>query len=83
MKIDFNFKKEDWVFERSSGYAGYRNSINYDWIYETDYNEKVNLLKEFEAFKKLLIHLEINPDVEYLEELFESFKEENFLIFKS
>ncbi len=83
MEIDFNFKEEDWVFERSSGYAGYRNSINADWIFETNYNEKVNLLKEFEAFKKLLIHLQINLDIELLQTEFEAFKQEKFLIFKS
>jgi hypothetical protein len=83
MKIDFNFKREDWVFEISSGYKGYRNIHTAEWIYDTNYNEKVNLLKEFDAFKKLLIHLQHDIDVELLEEEFELFKKEKFLIFKS
>lgn len=31
--------KEDWEFERSSGYAGYRNKITSEWIYEKEYLE--------------------------------------------
>ena len=33
-----NFNEKDWVFERSSGYAGYRNKITMEWIYESEYN---------------------------------------------
>ena len=29
--------KENWQFERSSGYAGYRNKVTGEWIYEEDY----------------------------------------------
>lgn len=29
--------EENWVFERSSGYAGYRNTETGDWIYENEY----------------------------------------------
>lgn len=32
--------KDNWEFERSSGYAGYRNEVTGDWIYEKDYLEK-------------------------------------------
>ena len=32
-----NFKSEDWEFEVSSGYYGYRNKINGEWLYECDY----------------------------------------------
>ena len=32
--------KEDWSFERSSGYAGYRNAKTGDWIYESQYNKR-------------------------------------------
>lgn len=40
--------KQDWEFERSSGYAGYRNIVTDEWIYE---NEHLTLFKEslFEA----------------------------------
>ena len=30
-------KQENWQFERSSGYAGYRNKITSEWIYEEAY----------------------------------------------
>lgn len=30
-------KVENWQFEISSGYAGYRNTVTGDWIYEKDY----------------------------------------------
>jgi hypothetical protein len=33
-----NFKSEDWEFEASSGYYGYRNKITDEWLYECDYN---------------------------------------------
>ena len=32
--------KEDWEFERSSGYAGYRNKVTSEWIYEDEYLNK-------------------------------------------
>ena len=35
------FIKEDWIFERSSGYAGYRNIITSEWIYEDEYNKRI------------------------------------------
>lgn len=38
--MDFN--AEDWVFERSSGYAGYRNVKTANWIYLDEYNKLVN-----------------------------------------
>lgn len=39
--------KENWIFERSSGYAGYRNTETNEWIYEDDY------LKLFSVEEKL------------------------------
>lgn len=33
-------EKKDWIFERSSGYAGYRNTETGNWIYESEYLEK-------------------------------------------
>lgn len=32
--------KDNWEFERSSGYAGYRNKMTSDWIYKDKYLEK-------------------------------------------
>ena len=32
--------KQDWEFERSSGYAGYRNKVTDEWIYEDEYLNK-------------------------------------------
>lgn len=34
------FVKQDWTFERSSGYAGYRNKETSEWIYENEYLTK-------------------------------------------
>lgn len=38
-KEDFN-NKDNWEFERSSGYAGYRNEVTGDWIHKDKYLEK-------------------------------------------
>ncbi|HSE99780.1 MAG TPA: hypothetical protein VLA48_02700 [Nitrososphaeraceae archaeon] len=35
-----NIMKENWEFERSSGYAGYRNKITGEWNYEKDFLNK-------------------------------------------
>ena len=38
LDYSLNFpQKEEWLFERSSGYAGYRNTETNEWIYEEDY----------------------------------------------
>ena len=39
-------KQEDWVFERSSGYSGYRNKITGNWIYQTEYIKFFNQPKQ-------------------------------------
>lgn len=44
--------KKNWIFERSSGYAGYRNTENNKWIYESEYLEKF-AEKEIETEEKL------------------------------
>ena len=40
--------KENWQFERSSGYAGYRNKVTGKWIYEEDYIKLFPLKEELE-----------------------------------
>ena len=35
-------EKKDWIFERSSGYAGYRNTETNEWIYEREYLRRFN-----------------------------------------
>lgn len=54
-----NFKEEDWVFRRSSGYAGY-DHINSPkdeskWIYESDFRERKNLKAQYEYEYKLIV----------------------------
>jgi hypothetical protein len=39
-------EKEDWIFERSSGFNGYRNIDTDEWIYESEYLEKFGLKEE-------------------------------------
>jgi len=50
-KEDFN-NKDNWEFERSSGYAGYRNEMTGDWIYEKEYLEKFGEEKDKTAEKE-------------------------------
>ncbi len=40
--IDPYFVAADWVAERASGFAGYRNEKSGEWLYEADYLKKVN-----------------------------------------
>lgn len=37
-KLGFN--PDEWKFQVSSGYNGYRNQITGDWIYESEYNRR-------------------------------------------
>ncbi len=39
-------KQEDWKFEISSGYNGYRNIVTGEWIYEPDYIKKFSDSKQ-------------------------------------
>jgi len=44
------FNKQDWTFEMSSGYAGYRNSITGEWIYEREYTKRMIGHEKAEVF---------------------------------
>lgn len=50
--------KENWQFERSSGYAGYRNKVTGEWIYEEDYLKLFSPTKE-ETEQKLYTEEEV------------------------
>lgn len=39
--------EENWIFEISSGYAGYRNTETNEWIYEKEYLEKFGEKEKF------------------------------------
>lgn len=65
-KEDFN-NKDNWEFERSSGYAGYRNEMTGDWIYEPVYlelfAEKVKFTKE--QIINTMHQVELEDDKDY------------------
>lgn len=46
------FNKQDWTFERSSGYAGYRNKVTGEWIYETEYTKRMIGHEQAEVFSE-------------------------------
>tara|TARA_R110000737_G_scaffold351873_2_gene395496 strand:- start:1416 stop:1697 length:282 start_codon:yes stop_codon:yes gene_type:complete len=48
-----SFKKQDWEFERSSGYGGYRNKHTGEWIYENEYNKFIKILED-EKFRFII-----------------------------
>jgi hypothetical protein len=48
------FNISDWTFERSSGYAGYRNTITDEWRYSKDYHSMRSKKIQFEEKLKLL-----------------------------
>lgn len=55
------FNPDEWDFERSSGFAGYRNRLTDEWIYEADYREKQRTMEEDkvwegEVFRIIKIH---------------------------
>jgi hypothetical protein len=88
MEIDWNYKEEDWVFERSSGYAGSRNIITQEWLSSDELYQKELILKEFETFKKLCKFFKYLYDVDkYSSDLvalklkFTEFKKQEFQIF--
>ena len=44
----YPFIESEWHFERSSGYAGWRNSVTGDWIYDEKYQRlKGNQVQKF------------------------------------
>lgn len=79
MEIDFNFNMHEWVFERSSGFAGYRNLYTQKWIYEVEYMRKVNEFKEYRIFCDLCSFFEKEPTLK----LFQDFKTKEFIIDKN
>ena len=76
------FKESDWVFRRSSGYAGYdhKNNIptstyhinNYDeskWIYESEYSERKNLKHQYDVeFNIIFAFMNQNNKIKKCEE---------------
>ena len=84
MEIDWNYKEEDWIFERSSGYAGSRNIITGEWLDSDTLWRKKLVLEEYQRFKQLCKFFgQENHIEEYYMNLFESFKRNGFQIFKS
>jgi hypothetical protein len=47
------FNPYDWTFERSSGYAGFRNQETADWIYFEDYERKFTIYQTKEQNSKV------------------------------
>ncbi len=52
------FNESDWVFRRSSGYAGYDHKDapgnEQTWIYETDFYKRKNLKAQYQDEYKLI-----------------------------
>lgn len=42
-----SFKEQEWVWERSGGYAGYRNTSTGQWIYEREFWQRRDLFKRY------------------------------------
>ena len=60
-----SFNEQDWTFERSSGYAGYRNYETGEWIFSDDMFERVRLKKENalweeQVFRIIKLHTKSN-----------------------
>ena len=53
-------EKDNWVFEISSGYDGYRNKRTSEWIYSKEFEERFSAKKDktVEDYIKIHIHLE-------------------------
>ena len=84
MQIDWKYKEQHWVFERSSGYSGERNIFTGEWLSSDEIYQKRLILQEYERFKKLCNFFgQENHIEEYYMNLFESFKRNGFQIFKS
>ena len=65
-KEDFN-NKDNWEFERSSGYAGYRNKKTGEWIYEEDYfrRQKTKTVEE-ELLEQIKFALYCNNEAQVI-----------------
>lgn len=49
-----DFNPENWVPERQSGYLGYRNVKDDEWIYEKEFHDRVLKKARYEEDYKLL-----------------------------
>lgn len=73
--------KDNWEFERSSGYRGYRNKVTGDWIYEKEYLEKFTEKREIaekETLEKIKFVLSANNEaqaIRFIEQYGEYVKE--------
>lgn len=83
MEIDWNYKEEDWVFERSSGYSGERNIFTHEWLSSDEIYQKKLILQEYQIFLELNNFFARPKSCdEYNKLVFESFKRNGFSIFK-
>lgn len=53
MKVN-EFKPEEWIFDRQSGYEGYRNTSTGEWCYAQDYHLMTEKLSRYEYDKAIL-----------------------------
>lgn len=61
---DFNIN--DWIFETSSGFAGYRNVITNEWIYQSDYLEQKKLKESYDKWEDIFLEYSLDPTNEDL-----------------
>ena len=52
--------KNEWVYELSSGYAGYRSNNTGEWIFATKYNDMVKRMSKFDKVTE--VHLVMFED---------------------
>ncbi len=81
-KINFEFKPDDWKFERQSGFPGWKHIHTDEWIHDEHYKKYKNLVEEFQDFKKLCSFFQYDLDPEFAQQTFKEFKMEGFLISK-
>lgn len=65
------FIREDWVFERSSGWAGERNIKTGEWIHEKEFNERKRKQEEDDlweetVFRVIKLHTKSNSITELI-----------------
>jgi hypothetical protein len=61
---DFNIN--DWVFEVSSGFTGYRNIHTNEWIYDTDYFERKRIKYSHEKWQDIMLEYSLETTNESL-----------------
>lgn len=44
-----SFNEEEWYFEVQSGYAGWKNKVTDEWLYESDYTR---IISNRESYKR-------------------------------